>query len=469
MGIKITSLPVVSLPYSGSEQIALVQSGTTKVGNLSSLNSYLSGALLADSELAALSGNWQSVSTTFRANSANYAVKNFDNNFSASQTFTTGVINIGSTPIKQLNEGDQSSFLIGSGYEDPFESTLTNSVGIGTDVFNGSNGDTLSGYNITKTIAIGYRAGNDMNITSGGFSDVILIGTDAGSGGLSQGSQANGVVCIGKSSGYQTGTSSSFISDSIYIGTDSGRGSGSAASDATNGIFIGRQAGKDAATGGGSTRSAIFIGGGAGNSSGSSGGTTYSSIAVGRNAGAGAAIGGGLFSDSIAIGSFAGYNAAYYLGDVSSSIMIGYNAGYSAGWGARMIDCVLLGTGAGANSTAGAVAENVIMIGSSAGSNSGNGFNISESIFIGLSSGVNQRGRRNTFIGSQTNTASTSAASLSGCIAIGHGARPSARNTIAIGSATTPLSVVPGQTFSGSLSGLRIMINGIYYTIPLLA
>jgi len=135
-----------------------------------------------------------------------------------------------------------------------------------------------------------------------------------------------------------------------------------------------------------------------------------------------------------------------------------------------MTDCVLLGTGAGANSTAaGGVAENVIMIGSSAGSNSGNGFNISESIFIGLSSGVNQRGRRNTFIGSQTNTASTSAASLSGCIAIGHGARPSARNTIAIGSATTPLSVVPGQTFSGSLSGLRIMINGTYYTIPLLA
>ncbi len=56
MGIKITSLPVVSLPYSGSEQIALVQSGTTKVGNLSSFitsdivryqSSPLSGAIVA--------------------------------------------------------------------------------------------------------------------------------------------------------------------------------------------------------------------------------------------------------------------------------------------------------------------------------------------------------------------------------------------------------------------------------------
>jgi len=31
------------------------------------------------------------------------------------------------------------------------------------------------------------------------------------------------------------------------------------------------------------------------------------------------------------------------------------------------------------------------------------------------------------------------------------------------------LSVVPGRTFTGSLSGLRVMINGTYYTIPLLA
>jgi hypothetical protein len=407
MGIKITSLPVVSLPYSGSEQIALVQSGTTKVGNLSSLTGYLSGALLTDSELAALSSNWQNTYTTYRANSANYAVRNNTNNFTGSNTF-----NLDTTFSSGINFDANCRVY-----------TINNSNLVAG--FNSGSGAGDGGI-LVNNLILGNNAGNYFGF-SGEANVSVIIGKDAG-----------------ESAGYY-GT----INSAVMIGDGAGNSSGSYY---------------------GTINSAVMIGDGAGNSSGSSGGTTYSSIAVGRNAGAGAAIGGGVFSNSIAIGSFAGYNAAYYLGDVSSSIMIGYNAGYSAGGGARMTDCVLLGTGAGANSTAaGAVAENVIMIGSSAGSNSGNGFNISESIFIGLSSGVNQRGRRNTFIGSQTNTASTSAASLSGCIAIGHGARPSARNTIAIGSATTPLSVVPGQTFSGSLSGLRIMINGIYYTIPLLA
>jgi hypothetical protein len=71
-GIKISELPVITLPYLGSEQFPIVQSNETRVSTLSSLVTYLSGALLADSELSALSGNWQSTYTTMTANSGNW-------------------------------------------------------------------------------------------------------------------------------------------------------------------------------------------------------------------------------------------------------------------------------------------------------------------------------------------------------------------------------------------------------------
>ena len=44
--IKISQLPALSFPITGSESIPFVQSGTTKVGFLSSLNSYLSSVYL---------------------------------------------------------------------------------------------------------------------------------------------------------------------------------------------------------------------------------------------------------------------------------------------------------------------------------------------------------------------------------------------------------------------------------------
>ena len=48
MGVKITALPQIELPYSGSEQFPLVQgsifeTGETRAGTLSSLVNYLSG------------------------------------------------------------------------------------------------------------------------------------------------------------------------------------------------------------------------------------------------------------------------------------------------------------------------------------------------------------------------------------------------------------------------------------------
>ena len=44
MGVKITGLPDNQLPYGGSELMAVVESGQTRRGTLSSFLNYLSGA-----------------------------------------------------------------------------------------------------------------------------------------------------------------------------------------------------------------------------------------------------------------------------------------------------------------------------------------------------------------------------------------------------------------------------------------
>jgi hypothetical protein len=168
-----------------------------------------------------------------------------------------------------------------------------------------------------------------------------------------------------------------------------------------------------------------------------------------------------------------GYGAGYLAENIANSNIIGNSAGNSAGYSAGNVSSSnIIGDGAGVSAGSnGGMAINLIAIGSSAGTRSANriGANTSDSIYIGLSSGINQSGLRNIFIGGETNTSTPSAISLSGCIAIGYGAKPSARITIAIGSTTVPLSVVPGTSFISSVSGLKIMVNGTYYTIPLLA
>lgn len=72
MGIRISQLSASQLPYTGREIIPMVQSSTTRSAPLSSLAGYLSGVLLSDAELAALSGNWQSTFTTVRSESADW-------------------------------------------------------------------------------------------------------------------------------------------------------------------------------------------------------------------------------------------------------------------------------------------------------------------------------------------------------------------------------------------------------------
>jgi hypothetical protein len=72
MGIKISDLPNINLPYNGSEEFPIVQGGVTKAAPLSTISNFLSAVLLADSELAVLSGVWQASYTSLTATSGNW-------------------------------------------------------------------------------------------------------------------------------------------------------------------------------------------------------------------------------------------------------------------------------------------------------------------------------------------------------------------------------------------------------------
>lgn len=221
MGVKISSLPITSLPYTGNEQFAIVQSGSTKAGTLSSLTSYLSGALLSDSELAALSGNWQSTSTTFRANSANYAVKNANNNFSASQTINgDGVtLNVGNNNnvigSNSVVLGGTSN-LVGGPYSAVVGGVLNQAAATYSSVVGGSgnyargNSSTIIGgtTNIISSLISTYNSaiiGGNNNYTEGRAS-VILGGayntaTGANSVVAGAGNTASGVNSLATGTG----------------------------------------------------------------------------------------------------------------------------------------------------------------------------------------------------------------------------------------------------------------------------
>jgi hypothetical protein len=473
MGIKISSLPNNALPYTGSEKIPLVQTGQTRAGTLSSFVNYLSGALLSDSELRALSGNWQNTYTTFRANSANYAVTNATNTFSELQIFNDqpqflqGILVGNATTIYEINDTLPStsvSITLGAGGG--------NYIGLSPLVYEGN---TLIGTDA------GVNAGNDQGRVGNNIAIGATAGTELGAGGNGH---AYFTTSIGYAAGVGIGAYNSSVvndtSDTISIGTNAGSyiGSGQTNSDGSAkhivsigsgaGAYIGASTSSDLIGGFSNAFDIVAIGQNAGIYAGSSRygggiGNAGNIISIGQNAGSYV----GSSSDQssvagnatgiIAIGTDSAYQAGVggvdNEGSISNSIFIGLSSGYTSGVGGF---------------TNGSV-DNMIAIGREAGFQSGYQTTSNNNIYIGLSSGYNKQGSRNTFIGDLTNTSPTTTTSLSGCIAIGYGATPTARNTIAIGSASTPLSVVPGRAITASLSGLRVMINGTYYTIPLLA
>lgn len=213
MGVKISSLPINTLPYSGGEKIPLVQGSETRAGTLSSFINYLSGSLgssSSDTALRSLSGNWQSTYTTYSANSANYAVKNANNNFTNTQTISV----VDTTKVKFGNfkaKIDTNTANIQFGYDstDTTSGTYNISIGINANSSGDDNisigrpatsADTFKGndlYNISigsntllnaspPTLTSNIMIGNGSAInTTSNANDNVIIGSNAGIAGSS--------------------------------------------------------------------------------------------------------------------------------------------------------------------------------------------------------------------------------------------------------------------------------------------
>jgi hypothetical protein len=204
MGIKISSLPNNALPYTGSEKIPLVQDGQTRGGTLSSFVNYLSGALLSDSELRALSGNWQNTYTSYTSNSANYAVKDTDNNFTNTQTISV----VDTTKVKfgtfktQIDSGNANIIF---GYDTAPISNGSYNISIGVKANSEGVSNIVIGTQTFATSALfnsssenNIAIGSDINVYAQQSDNNILIGKSTAMDGVSATNNViigNGAAC----------------------------------------------------------------------------------------------------------------------------------------------------------------------------------------------------------------------------------------------------------------------------------
>jgi len=224
------------------------------------------------------------------------------------------------------------------------------------------------------------------------------------------------------------GVSAGYVAEAANYSNFIGTNTGIHATNANFANFIGYNAGSHATN----SFYANFIGYNAGNNATSAGDSNF----FGHNAGNGAT----LANNSNFIGDNAGNGAA----NAYFSNFVGHNAG---------------------NGGSNAYQSNFV------GANAGNGTTTGhDNNFVGYSSGVNiVSGSSNIAIGSNAGASTASLSGLSACIILGDSAKATASNQLALGSATSPLSVIPGGSLTTSLSGLKVNINGHIFTIPLLA
>ena len=358
----------------------------------------------------------------------------------------------------------------------------------------------ISGGKVVGAIAMGSASMEESGSRNGDVNDVIAIGNSALYKSAIRGYN-NSIIAMGTLAGQNLATRGT-ASDIIAIGRDS-VSSAAISGNLQSAIHIGDSSGRNLAikgdvknstgigafslymeptyTGGGAfidnaTAIGLYAGSSMTQGISLSSGYAKNTISIGTESGFAIAADEGYAEEIISIGTASGYAAGYNNGNAVDIVAIGHSAAANVGYAGIANDVISIGRYAGyyAGSTnidtsLSGSAIDIIAIGNAAGFNSGSGGDVRNSIYIGLSSGINQKSSRNTFIGDLTNTNNPSSPTLSGCIAIGYGSAPSARNTIAIGSQSTPLSVVPGGSLTTSLSGLKIMINGRYYTIPLLS
>ena len=255
MAKKISELPGSNF-YTGDETIVMVQDGTTKAGSLDLLANYLSGALLADSELAELSGDWESTYTTVSANSADWFGVDYDDTWLISpsanweSTYTTVSANsadwfndsiggtIQGTGINTLNiratdEGQVAGLSRGEGSVDLQTSretetqvaSGTNSVIAGgkSNQANGAQDAIGGGYNNATFDPMGFN-----NVIGGGSNSYIIGYTNSIGGGTNNSiigyantipGGTNNIIRANKS--FAAGSTASALHDGVFIFSDS--------------------------------------------------------------------------------------------------------------------------------------------------------------------------------------------------------------------------------------------------------
>jgi hypothetical protein len=169
----------------------------------------------------------------------------------------------------------------------------------------------------------------------------------------------------------------------------------------------------------------------------------------------------GYNATDAAYSNFLGYQAGKDATNATGSNFLGENAGLSAinAGGSNFI-----GYEAGKGATEAAFSN---FIGHTAGVKMKTGTNNN---FIGYNSGKNfVTGSKNVCIGTDAGTSNATLSGLQHCIILGDSANATASNQLVLGSTTSPLSVIAGGSLTTSLSGLKVNINGVIYTIPLLA
>lgn len=239
MGVKISSLPVNALPYTGAEKIALVQGGETRAGTLSSLTTYYAVKSGGNNFTGTQNINGPLYATNITANEF---ILNNSVRLSAPIDNSDSVVVINSFADSELISGSSFSIVIGKGTVNTKE--LSKVVAIGHECLKNS----TTPYLLEDTVAIGHQAGIQLNGTANTF-----IGREAGTNsacsqsigiGRFAGSSAGGNnnIFIGENSGkYITGSNNITIGSDIQISPTNAQGCivlGHGASATANNQFV---------------------------------------------------------------------------------------------------------------------------------------------------------------------------------------------------------------------------------------
>ena len=309
-----------------------------------------------------------------------------------------------------------------------------------------SNGTSISSTNFAVKNADNHFTANQTIHGNLSASGILRVGLNAGLGGATDAD----TVFIGTNAG----TIASSVEHVNFLGNKAGYGATSAsysnfmgyqagdnATDATHSNFMGRQAGYNAYA----ANNSNFIGQCAGHYAYCAKHSNFLGCEAGMNA------------QNACYSNFIGRRAGYQATNAYYSVFLGDGAG-NAATGAYCSN--FIGSQAGYQASSASKSQ---FIGNAAGFGAGSSPN---AVFVGDNAGNGaDYASHSIFIG---NAAGAAAVGAYDSIAIGSGAAPDGPNQLVLASAAHPLSVIPGGSLTTSVSGLRIKVNGVMFTLPLI-